>query len=248
MIAPRSAATPVADLNRHRPADDVARGEILGMRRITLHEALAFAVGQIAALTARPLGDQAACPVNAGGVKLDELHVLQWQPGAQYHRVAIAGAGMGRGAGEVRPAVPTGGEDHDVGAKAMQCAVFEVPRHDPSANALIVNDQVERKVLDKEFGVMTQALLVERVDDRVPGSIGGGASTPGRIALAVIPHMAAKGALINPSVLGPRERNAEMFELDDRGDRIAAHVLDRVLVTEPVRTLDRIVHVPSPVV
>src|SRR6516162_11113837 len=39
-----------------------------------------------------------------------------------------------------------------------------------------------------------------------------------------------------------------MLELDDGGDRAAAHILDRVLVAEPVRTLDRVVHVPAPVV
>src|SRR6516165_2873395 len=39
-----------------------------------------------------------------------------------------------------------------------------------------------------------------------------------------------------------------MLELDDRGDRVPAHVLDRVLVAEPVRALDRVVHVPAPIV
>src|SRR5689334_22142009 len=39
-----------------------------------------------------------------------------------------------------------------------------------------------------------------------------------------------------------------MLELDDRGDRVAAHVFDRVLVAEPVRALDRVVHVPAPIV
>ena len=39
-----------------------------------------------------------------------------------------------------------------------------------------------------------------------------------------------------------------MLELDHRRDGLAAHVLDRVLVAEPVRALDRVVHVPAPVV
>ena len=39
-----------------------------------------------------------------------------------------------------------------------------------------------------------------------------------------------------------------MLELDHGGDRLAAHVLDRVLVAEPVRALDGVVHVPAPVV
>ena len=44
------------------------------------------------------------------------------------------------------------------------------------------------------------------------------------------------------------ERQAVVLELDDRLGRLAAHVLDRVLVAEPVAALDRVVRVPAPVV
>src|SRR4051794_37543971 len=109
---------------------------------------------------------------------------------------------MGRGAGKIGPAVAAGGEDHDMGAKAMQGAVFEVPRHDPAANPLIIHDQVEREVLDKELGMVAQALLIKRMDYRVAGAVGGGAGAPGRVALAVIPHVAAERPLVDPPVLG----------------------------------------------
>ena len=69
-----------------------------------------------------------------------------------------------------------------------------------------------------------------------------------RGALAVFLHVAAERPLIDLPDLGARERHAEMLELDDRRDRLAAHVFDRVLVAEPVRPLDRVVHVPAPVV
>src|SRR5215469_4677743 len=39
-----------------------------------------------------------------------------------------------------------------------------------------------------------------------------------------------------------------MLELDDRSHCIAAHVFDCVLIAEPVGALDRVVHVPTPVV
>ncbi len=41
------------------------------------HEALAFGVDEIAALTARAFGDQAARAVNAGRVELNEFHILK---------------------------------------------------------------------------------------------------------------------------------------------------------------------------
>ena len=39
-----------------------------------------------------------------------------------------------------------------------------------------------------------------------------------------------------------------MFEFVHRGRRVAAQIFDRVLVAEPVGALDRVVHVPAPVV
>src|SRR5204863_7058122 len=39
-----------------------------------------------------------------------------------------------------------------------------------------------------------------------------------------------------------------MLKLDDRRDRLPAHVFDCVLIAEPVRPLDRVVHVPAPVI
>src|SRR3546814_12910038 len=60
-----------------------------------------FGVGEVAALAAPALGDQAAGAVDARRVKLHELHVLQRQAGAQHHGVAVAGLRVGAGAGEV---------------------------------------------------------------------------------------------------------------------------------------------------
>lgn len=39
-----------------------------------------------------------------------------------------------------------------------------------------------------------------------------------------------------------------MLELDNGGGRLPRHVVNGVLVAQPVGTLDRVVHVPSPVV
>ena len=39
-----------------------------------------------------------------------------------------------------------------------------------------------------------------------------------------------------------------MFQLEDRRDGLPAHVLDRILIAEPIRSFDRIVHMPLPTV
>ncbi len=60
--------------------------------------------------------------------------------------------------------------------------------------------------------------------------------------------MPPNGPLIDAAVLGARERHAVVLELDDRGRRLLAHELDGILVAEPVRALDGVVHVPAPII
>ena len=56
---------------------------------------LAFGVAQVATLTSAAFGHQDAGGHQAGWVELNELHVLQWQTGAQHHGIAITGTGVG---------------------------------------------------------------------------------------------------------------------------------------------------------
>jgi len=133
-----------------------------------------------------------------------------------------------------------------MGAEAVDRAVVEIPRHH-AANGAVIDDQVEREILDEEIDLMLDALAVERVQDGVTGAVGGG-SRALRNALAVVARHAAKGALVDLAFLGARERDAEMLEFVDRVRGVAAEVLDGILVAEPVRPFHRVVHVPAPVV
>src|SRR5690606_14644554 len=207
-------AAAFADLDGHRAADHVAAGEVLGVGRVALHEALALGVAQDAAFAADALGDEAAGAVDAGRVELHELHVLQAQAGAQRHAAAVAGAGVGAGGAEVGAAVAAGGEHRAVGAEQVQRALGHVERQHAAARALLVHDQVEREVLDEELGLVRQRLLVQRVQHGVAGAVGRGAGALGD-ALAVVRGHAAEGTLVDAAVLGARERHALVLELDD---------------------------------
>src|SRR5438046_945166 len=50
------------------------------------------------------------------------------------------------------------------------------------------------------------------------------------------------------AVLGARERQTEMLKLIDGSRRLSAEVFDGVLIAQPVGALDRVVHMPAPVV
>ncbi len=86
-------------------------------------------------------------------------------------------------------------------AEAVDGAVREIPGDDAAAGAFLVHDQIEREVLDEELGLVLEALLVERVQDGVPGAIGG--STGALCAsLAEMGRHAAERTLVDFSVLG----------------------------------------------
>ena len=241
-------AAAFADLDGHRAADHVARGQVLRVRRVALHEALAVAVAQDAAFAAHALGDQAAGAVDAGRVELHELHVLHRQAGAHHHAAAVARAGMRGGGGEVRAAVAAGGQHHAVGAEQVQRAGGHVQGEHAAAGALFVEDQVQREVLDHEARIVRQRLLVQRVQHGVAGTVGRGAGPLRRRAFTEPGGHAAEGTLVDLAVLGARERHAVVLQLDDGRDGLAAHVLDGVLVAQPVRALDGVVEVVAPVV
>ena len=180
-------------------------------------------------------------------MELHELHVLERQAGAQHHGVAVAGADMRRGAGEIGAAIAAGGEDHLMCAEAVQGAILHGQRDHAAATALVVHDQVDGEIFDEELGRVAQRLAVHGVQHGVASAVGGGASALGR-PLAEIHGHATEGALQNLAVIGAREGHAPMLELVDGLWRVAAEKLDGVLVAQPIAALHRVVHVPAPIV
>lgn len=76
----------------------------------------------------------------------------------------------------------------------------------------------------------------------------GGRAGPLRRLLAVVDGLAAERTLVYSSVIVTREGHAVLLQFQHCRHGLAAHILDRVLVPEPVGALDRVVHVETPVV
>ena len=132
-------------------------------------------------------------------------------------------------------------------AETMDRAILHAERDHALALA-ILHDQVEREIFDVEVRVVLQALLIERVKHGMAGTVSRGAGALHRRSSAHILHVAAEWALIDLALAGAAERHAGMFQLDHRGRRLAHHIFDGVLVTQPVRPLDGVVHMPGPVI
>ena len=132
-------------------------------------------------------------------------------------------------------------------SKHHDLARLHFERNDTDDVAVGVADQVERHPFDEELGACPHVALVERVQQRVPGTVGGRARALDRL-LTEIGRVAAERALVDRAVGIAVERHPEVLEFVDHLRCHPAHVLDRVLVAEIVRPLDRVEHVPVPVV
>ncbi|MNV01825.1 hypothetical protein D3C71_920430 [compost metagenome] len=240
-------ATAFLDFLVHRARHEVARCQVLQGGRIALHEAFAVAVQQDGAFAAAAFGQQHARAGHAGGVELPELHVLQRDARTCGHAQAVAGVDERVGGRTEDAACAAGGQQHGLGLQDVQVAGFHFEGRDADHVAFVVADEVQRHPFDEELGAGFDVLLVERVQHRVAGAVGRGAGALHGL-LAVVGGVAAERTLVDRAVGVAVERHAEVFELvhDLRG--FTAHELDRVLVAEPVGTLDRVVEVVVPVV
>src|SRR6185295_487745 len=126
-----------------------------------------------------------------------------------------------------------------MGTEQMEFSVFHIPGQHATAYAVVIHQEIECEILDKKGGVMLQALLVNRMQDRMPGTVGRGTGAL-RHVLAVIDGLPAKGTLINLALAGSRERHAIVLQLEHRRPGLTAHELDGILVAEPVGALDRV--------
>jgi hypothetical protein len=120
-----------ADFRQDGAGHDVAGRQIQQGGGIALHEPLSVAIAQDAAFTANRLGDQDPQPHDAGGVKLEELHVHQRDapPGAD--RRAVTGVGESIGGDLEHAAETAGGKEDCLGGQDMQGRRWRVPRPPP---------------------------------------------------------------------------------------------------------------------
>ena len=84
----------------------------------------------------------------------------------------------------------------------------------PTHVAVGIADQVERHPFDEELGARAHVALVQRVQQRVAGTVGRGAGALDRL-LAEVGRVAAERALVDRAVRVAVERHAEVLELVD---------------------------------
>mmetsp|Transcript_18145 Transcript_18145/g.53028 ORF Transcript_18145/g.53028 Transcript_18145/m.53028 type:complete len:423 (-) Transcript_18145:356-1624(-) len=221
----------LANLHGHGAGDHVPRGEVLGRRRVALHEPLPLRVPQDTTLSAASLGYEAPSAVDARGVELHELRIFVGQASTHGHGIPVSGAGMRRGAGEVCPTVATGGQDGVGCVDSVQTTVFHAHGQHANTPALVVHDEIQGKVLNEVRRVEGQGPAIERVQHGVARAVRSSRATVRLATLAKVQGLASEGALVDLALLGARKGHPEGLELEDSFGSLAAHVVDGVLIT-----------------
>lgn len=129
----------------------------------------------------------------------------------------------------------------------MNRPICNVVRHNASALALF-HKQVHRKVLHKEDAVVPKGSSEQRVQHRVTRSVSNSTAAVGLTTLAKLTRLPSKGSLVDFAFCRAREGHSVGFEFANSNRGFSRHVLDSVLVTQPVRSLHCVIEVPSPVV
>ncbi len=246
VVLVRTGAPTLLDLLVDEAGDHVARGEVGQRRRVALGKGLAIAIAQDAALAASRLREEDTQLVDAGRVELEHLHVFERDAAPPGDRRAVAGQRQRvRGHREDAPEAAAG-EDDRLGVEGVDLAGADRDRDD-AADLTVVDQQIEHLEFVEEVDVVLDALLVERLQDHVAGAVGGVARAHYR-TLAVVARVPAEAALGDLAVGRAAEGQTPVLELDDRVDRLARQDLGRVLIRQVVPALDRVEHVPFPVI
>ena len=189
-------------------------------------------------------------PGQAGRVELVKFHVLQRKSFAEHDADTVAGQRVRVRRGLVHPARAAGGEHDGLGVKDVNVAGGQFVGDDAGGHRAVRGlgeHQVKSVELVEELDVVLDAVLVQRLQNHVAGTVCGVTGSAHR-GLAVVAGVPAEAALVDAALRRPVERHPHLFQIEHRVDGFLAHDLDGVLVGEIVAALDGVEGVPLPVV
>ncbi len=120
------------DFLDHGTGNNVAAGQVFGVRRVTLHEALAVVVDQVATFTAATFGYQYTGAGDAGRVELPHFDVLHRNAGTQGHADTVTGIDQGVGGGGVDTTCTASGQNGGLGPDVDGFAGFDADAITPT--------------------------------------------------------------------------------------------------------------------
>ena len=181
-------------------------------------------------------------------MELPHFHVLHWHAHSQRHADPVAGIDVRIGGVRINAARTAGGKHGRPRLDEYDLSSFDADGDRADDDTVLVLDQVDGEPLRQEHRSGADVPLVQRVQQGVSGPVRRRAGAGCLAAPAEVFRLSAERSLVDAAVLVARERQAHVFEFVDRLRTRGAHELDGVLVADVIRSLDRVVHVPAPVV
>ncbi len=209
----------LGDVLLHASAHHVARRELLLLRLVVGHEAVAVDVLEQAAVAAAAFGDQNARRKDAGRMELDGLHVAERRDsGFQRKPAADALADDRVGRHPVDSPRAAGRDRRGLGDVGDELAGDEIA-HDRAVAAAGVVDQRDRLGALVHRDLRTDRLVAHRLQHRVAGAVRDVARAP----LLGAAEVALRNQAVGLGALGDRHRLA----VDDDGAVALAHAAPR---------------------
>ncbi len=176
-------------------------------------------------------------------MELEHLHVLEGDAASPHHGGSVARERVGVGGDAEHPPVAARGEHHRLGTEDVELSGRELEGDDAHGDAGVVPQQIQAVELVEESDVAFDALLVERLQDHVPGPVCRVARSLDR-RLAVVAGMSSEPPLVDPPVRRPVEGETPALQLVDRLDGFFGHQQCRRLIDEVIATLHGVERVP----
>jgi hypothetical protein len=198
-------SAPLFDLLIDEARDHIARRQILERRRISLGEGLAETVTEDAALAAGCFREENAELVDSRGVELIELHVHQRHTAPEWDREAISGTGHGVRRDAEDAAKSARGPEHALGMDGMNLTRAQLQCDHAAGAAVVTDQQIEDVELVEKIDLVLDPLLIKRLQDHVPGTVGRVTGALDR-ALTEVPGVAPETALIHAAIRRAVER------------------------------------------
>ena len=121
---------------------------------------------------------------------------------------------MRASAAEVGTAVSASSKDGLVCAESVESAILHVEGDDTNT-LTILHDQIQSEVFDEKVGVVSERLTVEGMQQSMPSSVSSSSTTVCLTTLSVFERLTTESALINLSLLRPREGYTEVLKLQE---------------------------------
>ena len=129
----------------------------------------------------------------------------------------------------------------------MNSSISHIVSHYTSA-MISFHNEIKCKIFNKENTIITQSSTKEGMQHTMTGSISYCAASIGLSSFSPIDRLTTESSLVNFSFSGSGKWHTVGFKLKNSGRCFTSHVLNSILITKPITTLDGVIEMPSPVV